>query len=508
MSGRPSLLHPTKTREQSEQFYLKIADFEEDHHRWQAMRELAKNDLYYLLTWVLGRRDAENDWCFERCREVQKSPDGHLDLWARDHYKSTILSVALSIQGIIRDPEVTIGVLSFSASAAQDIVAQIKRELESRTMMRWLFPEIVWERPSRDAPSWSVQNGITVNRKTNPRECTVEGHSFMKGAPVGKHFAIGLYDDVVTMDSVATPEMITKTTKRWELSIPLGRKDARRRYVDTRYHYQDTYQTMLDRGAAEPRIYPAEDDNGELVFLTREHLNEKRRSMGPSAYSSQMLLAPNVDSTAGFLEEWLRFYDKEPARNKMNVYIVCDPANEKKRTSDWTVFFVIGLGPDQNYYVLDIIRDRMKLIELHRKWSPDARNKINGVGYEKYGKDADIETIESIQAEETYRFDITPLCGLLAKRDCINRLESAFAAGRFYLPRRLRYTQYDGEAVDLVHWFVQMEYKPYPVIQYDDMLDALARIMDDAMMVVWPRPEVKRDRYDRVSESPDGWMAG
>ena len=46
------------------------------------MRELAKTDLYYFLIWVLGRRDAMNDWCYARCREVQASPDGHLDLWA------------------------------------------------------------------------------------------------------------------------------------------------------------------------------------------------------------------------------------------------------------------------------------------------------------------------------------------------------------------------------------------------------------------------------------------
>jgi hypothetical protein len=91
----------------------------------------------------------------------------------------------------------------------------------------------------------------------------------MEGAPVGKHFAICLYDDVVTMDSVATPEMISKTTNRWELSIPLGRKDARRRYVGTRYHYQDTYAEMIRREAAAPRIYPAENDDGEPVFLTR-----------------------------------------------------------------------------------------------------------------------------------------------------------------------------------------------------------------------------------------------
>ena len=275
---------------------------------------------------------------------------------------------------------------------------------------------------------------------------------------------------------------------------------------------------MIDREAAVPRIYPAEDDNGEPAFLTREQLNAKRRSMGPSAYASQMLLSPNVDSTSGFLEQWLRFYDQAPARKTMNVYIVCDPANEKKRTSDWTVFFAVGLGPDHNFYVLDIIRDRLslrerarKLIELHRKWSPDGRNKVNGVGYEKYGKDADIDTIESIQGEETYRFDITPLGGSLAKRDRINRLEPTYADGRWYFPRRLLYTQYDGDTVDLVHHFIQMEFKPYLAIQYDDMLDCQARILDDAMMLVWPRPtKPNRDAYDNDAYPglSDSWMAG
>ena len=63
-----------------------------------AMAALGRADLFFLLTRLMGRKDANNSWCFDRSKEVAANPDGYLDLWAREHYKSTIITVALSIQ--------------------------------------------------------------------------------------------------------------------------------------------------------------------------------------------------------------------------------------------------------------------------------------------------------------------------------------------------------------------------------------------------------------------------
>lgn len=39
-----------------------------------AMRELVSTSLFYLLVYILKRKDADRDWVFNRCQEVQKNP--------------------------------------------------------------------------------------------------------------------------------------------------------------------------------------------------------------------------------------------------------------------------------------------------------------------------------------------------------------------------------------------------------------------------------------------------
>ena len=454
------------------------------------MRALALRDLYFLLVHVLGRQDVRHDWLYARCMEVQENPDGYLDLWSREHYKSTAISFALTIQDILKNPEVTCGIFSCTRPLAKRLLRQIKFELESNAKLKALFPDVLYADPRKESPKWSEDDGIIVKRKSNPAASTVEAWGLVDGQPTGKHFSLMVYDDVVTKESVTSPDMIRKVTEAWELSRNLGAHGGRTRYIGTRYHMNDTYRTIMEREAAKPRIYPATIDgaaDGEPVFLTREILQQKRREQGPYTFASQMLQNPTADDSQGFDIAWLKHCRLDTTAG-MNLYILVDPAGEKKKDSDYTVMMVVGLGQDDNYYVVDMIRDRLNLTEraarlmaLHRQYKPRA------VGYEKYGVQADIEHIEYVQNQENYRFSITKLGGQTPKNDRIRKLVPLFEQGRIFLPMTLNYVDYQGRSSDLVRDFVDQEYTSFPVSIHDDMMDCLARIVDPELGAIFPK---------------------
>ena len=470
-------------------------------------RALALADLFYLMVRLMGRADMDNDWCFERCREVQSAPDGFLDLWAREHYKSTIITVGKTIQDILADPEITVGIFSHTRPIAKSFLRQIKRELEANRELQELFPEVLFAAPKREAPQWSEDSGLIVKRSGNPKEATIEAWGLVDGQPTGKHFSLLIYDDVVTRESVTTPEMIAKVTDAWALSLNLGTQGGKRRHIGTRYHFNDTYKAIMDRGAAIPRVYPATRDgsmDGQPVLLSRAALSAKRRDMGPHIFGCQMLQNPRADVTQGFKADWLRYAEGDPRTGRlnaagMNLYLLADPAGSKKADSDYTVMAVIGLGADNNYYLVDALRDRLNLTErasrlfaLHRRWRPLA------VGYERYGMQADIEHIKDMQTRENYRFDIIELSGAMPKPDRIRRLVPLFEQGRFYLPTALTFVDAEGRLRDFTREFVSDEYLPFPVCGHDDMLDCLSRIVEADLGAKFPKSAPERQKPTRA----------
>ena len=477
---------------------------------------LGRNDRYYLLTRLLHRPDAVHPWLYARCREVEADPDGHIDLWAREHYKSTVITLAGVIQEIVRDPELTVGIFSHTKSVARKFLAQIKLELESNRDLQALYPDVLWADPQREAPRWSIDGGLIVKRKSNPKEATIEGHGLVDGMPTGAHFGLLVYDDVVTLESVGTPEQVTKTTEAWRLSDNLGARDAkgniRKWHIGTRYSFADTYQTILDEKQLKPRIYPATEDgtvDGKPVFLTQEAWEQKKKVQQGPVLAAQMLQDPAAGNQAMFRKEWLKFGDTRPST--LTIWIMCDPASSRKKGSDRTAIPVIGIDAANNKYLLDGYHHRMGLTErwtalktLRAHWIRQPGVQSVRVGYERYGMTSDLEYFEERMTADRDAWEIVELAwpreGPGSKADRVQRLEPDFRNGRFYLAqvtdsettnqRRMRdegqphrifaptkRRDENGSVYSLNKNFLD-EFLKFPYSAHDDLIDAVSRIYD------------------------------
>src|SRR5579859_2503174 len=459
---------------------LPFMDFEEtldfywDSENWiddNGRALMNANDRYYLLTITCKRSDAFHEWLFERCREVEAHPNGHLDLWARYHYKSSIGTFAGIIQEIIVDPEITIAIISGTNAVARPFLQQIQEELESNEDLKRIHSDVFWAEPRKEAPLWSREKCLKVKRKGNPKEATIEAFGLIDGARTGRHFAFLNYDDLIDETMVGSPEMIKKVTQKWELSDNLGQMAGTRKWhFGTRYSYADTYGVILERGILKERRYPATDNgalNGKPIMLSQERWDEVKKTQ-KSTVAAQMLLNPLAGSENTFTLSSLKHYDVIPA--VLNVYIMCDPSKGRGTRSDRTAIIVVVVDVAGNKYLLDGYAHRMRLSErydklkqMERKWRNHPGVQLVRVGYEQYGMQSDLETIaENMERERVY-FAIEELnsskdgSGKHAKPDRISRLEPDMNRGAFYVPAVVYHPDFGGHHHNSALWNVWTE---------------------------------------------------
>lgn len=254
--------------------------------------------------------------------------------------------------------------------------------------------------------------------------------------------------------------------------------------------------------------------------LGKKELDELRIDMTDLHYAGQYLQEPVPVGGGEFKPHWPQYYAPGGCKPKeMNICILVDPAggedlNRKKRkASDWTAMMVVGLAPDNNYYLLDIVRDRLDpsdrvdmLFVLHRKWN-SLTGKSPKVGYEKYSMQSDIHYITKKKQQDAYNFALIEVGGTMMKEERIRQLIPDMRNGHWFLPQSLIYVDGEGRRFDLVQELVGSEMPNFPRARFDDMLDALSRIYTPELSMVFPKQKigtVAKARREAASQ-PDNW---
>ena len=514
-------IHSDEYRHDYVQLSLDLQEFirtGNDGAYYEIIHHMCKVDLFFLCYFVLDL-PVNHPFLLARIYEAQDLHHFTVDLWSREHFKSSILSYGLTIWQLIQNPEERICIFSHTRVMAKSHLRRIKQTLEMNTDLHQAFPDIFYSNPAKESPKWSEDEGIYVKRKKNFAEASIEAQGLIDSSPIGKHYSVAIYDDLITERSVSNAEMVRKVTEAFKLSLNLGTRNGTRRIIGTKYSRKDPYSEIVKSKKWKQRTYPAEVDEegnrmrgGRPVYLTTEELDEKFDTQGEYIYSAQMLQDPVAASLQGFKEYWLKYWQKE--RPYMNYYCLVDPATTKKKDSDYTVMAVIGTDNLRNYWLVDMVRDKLNLGERWQKlrdlvltWG------FHDVGYEQTGLLSDIEYMNQMMEEEGTYFNIIELPARGAKTDRIKRLVPLFQTGRFIIPRTLLYEDITGETHDLTEAFVSDEFLAFPYSKHDDMLDAISRICDAAMGVTFPTRSsyekttwVGNDPLDQRATPVGSWM--
>lgn len=330
---------------------------------------------------------------------------------------------------------------------------------------------------------------------------TVSGGSYFAvgvgGSATGRGAHLLLIDDPVKDRVDADSERMRQMNKDWYTAVAYTRlmPGGAIVLIQTRWNEDDLAGWVLreqKHEGWEVLNLPAwdNDENPTTALWPEafplERLRQIRETLPPRDWQALYMQRPRAGTGAEFKRGWLNHYSSVSHGPMYRVMLV-DPANMKRENNDFTSIWIVGLGEDENYYVLDIVRDRLNLTErteavfrLHRKWKPGQ------VRYERYGMMADVEHIKAEMDKRSYRFSITEVGGNTKKEDRIRRLVPLFQQGRVWMPQQLSYTTLDGKTLDLVHHFIEEEFLSFPVGRHDDMLDGLARIAEPTLDTPWP----------------------
>jgi hypothetical protein len=289
-------------------------------------------------------------------------------------HNTSIITTAHTIQRILKNPEERIAIFSYSKTMAVGILRPIKYLFENSALLKACFPDVLWDDPSKQAPKWSEEIGITVRRRSSARECTLEAHGLIEGMPTGRHYTGRIYDDVETSDLTYTPEIMSRLKETFDLSQALGSVEGWHWVIGTPYHHEGLLmylkgKTMNGKPLYNIREKPATLDgtpNGEPVYFTPEHWALLQSSFTRQQLFSQYLLNPTPRGTEKLCFDRINLIEPRDIPQRLFRFMTIDPAGVRKdRVGDSWAMYVIGVEPYRddlgasNIYILDMVCEPM-----------------------------------------------------------------------------------------------------------------------------------------------------
>lgn len=273
------------------------------------------------------------------------------------HGKSELASRRFPAWYLGRNPSKGIVAASYNSDLAMDFGREVRNIVASPDYQA-VFPGSSLSPDSKAAERWHTEGG---------------GSYVAAGvgtAVTGRDADIFLIDDPLKDREDANSERMRDRLWRWYSSVVQSRLPQAIIVIQTRWHEDDLAGRLLAEMEASGDqwtvLHHPAIENGRALWperYTADMLERIKRNMRPADWSALFQGAPAPEEGDFFKADWFRWYDDPPAH--VHKYGASDYAISS-RDGDFTVHAVAGVDPDDDLYLLDLVRgqfDSMEAVE-------------------------------------------------------------------------------------------------------------------------------------------------
>lgn len=446
----------------------------------ERVRDACRTNLHFLCTEILHFKDW--DEVHDDTEIFLARPSSHkLLLIPRGHLKTSMVTVAHSIQRLLRDFNERILIANQVWDKSRSMLSEIKQFLTTKSELPKIFGPFVSDR-------WR-EDDIVIAQRTVASKTASISTTGVDAEQTSAHYSTIFNDDLQGLQNSMTKEQRDKVKRFRESEFDLLDPGGDMLDIGTRWHLDDVYSAILENEKETTDVMIRQVvENGKLIFPrkfnlklnpitkkwvysdtpTLEYIAHLKKTKGASFYS-QYMNNPIDEENQLFKRGYFRTYQERPDR--LFVAMTMDPALAAKQDGDYFVIMVAGMDYEGDIYVLDRVKGRWtpsqaidNIFNTYLKWRPQVIG-LESMGFQRTLKFA----IEEAMRKKRIFFPITELVHAAnqTKEFRIKGLEPLYASGK----------------IKHAPWMESLEDEllSFPKGKHDDEIDALAMQLEVLM---------------------------
>lgn len=423
-------------------------------------------------------------------------PRTRLMLYPRGHLKTTIITLAHSIQWLINYQDIRLLISTAIGEQAKRMLIELKAHFQYNEHFRFLFPDFCPHRTRVGDFGSQTEFTLPNRRRRWLKEPSVSVNS-VGHVMAGGHYEVIKHSDLVDKENVRTPAQIQQVKDHFTYMNPLLERGPCAPYhgwtdvEGTRYDHSDLYGDIilnLEKNPTEDTttlIGKAIKDDGSSLWPERfpkEELDAIMRQHGVWLFNSQYQNNP-VDSIDGLCpEDKIQFFPRDMANRllpylRLHVTIDLHGMEPQTETNDSTVLTLAGFDRDGRMLVIDIQKGHFSphqvidhIFDLYRRYPQIIDFKIE--------KEAHARVLLPFLQREMFKRNLYPVMVAIKRDNRTSKQHRIRALQPWFQTAIIRFCEDITCKTDLIQEIVG-----FPRYNHDDILDTLAdqmRNRDDA----------------------------